>query len=136
MLYCKVSKYPFINSFPQELWKIWKLFQNLMEAWSIISLLIFQSFMCPLMGVSQDAFMFLSSFSIVLIAVDRFQYICKPHSRQISSTMVSSTKLGYMWVCLIVSLSDLSPFMIFCLTDWKLRRVTDRHNLDWLEVQC
>ena len=32
--------------------------------------------MCPLLGLSQDASMFFSSFSIVLIAVDRCLYIC------------------------------------------------------------
>ena len=52
----------------------------------------FQSFMCPLMGLSQDASMFFSSFSIVLIAVDRFLYICEPHKKQISAKMVSMNK--------------------------------------------
>ena len=67
-------------------------FENLKKTNSTVYYYFFQSFMCPLMGLSQDASMFFSSFSIVLIAVDRFLYICEPHKKQISAKMVSMNK--------------------------------------------
>ena len=48
----------------------------------------YQTVVCPLMGLSQGASMYFSSFSIVLIAVDRFMFICKPHWKPISTQMV------------------------------------------------
>ena len=43
---------------------------------------------CQLMGASQDASLYLSSFSIVLISADRFIFICNSHNAPISTNKV------------------------------------------------
>ena len=45
--------------------------------------------MCQLAGSLQSACVFFSSFSILLVAVDRYLFILCPSSKQISTTMVS-----------------------------------------------
>ena len=47
-----------------------------------------QEMLCQLNSSSQTAFVFFSSFSVVLIAVDRLLYIAFPGTRQISTTQV------------------------------------------------
>ena len=49
-----------------------------------------QEIMCKLMGFSQATCIFFSSFSILLIATDRHQFIVHPHRKQISSSMVNN----------------------------------------------
>ena len=90
MLSAKFSKYIFI--YQLLLTRIVESLKTWIKPVQQFITTFFQSFMCPLMGLSQDASMFFSSFSIVLIAVDRFLYICEPHKKQISATMVSMNK--------------------------------------------
>ena len=51
-----------------------------------------QEILCKLMGSSQSSFVFFSSFSVVLIAVDRLIFIVYPGSFQISINKVSVSK--------------------------------------------
>ena len=54
------------------------------------------------MGLSQGASMYFSSFSIVLIAVDRFMFICKPHWKPISTQMVRKLQFSNTIIVLII----------------------------------
>ena len=48
-----------------------------------------QSWLCKAIGCIQCMAVFLSSASITLIAVDRYRYIIHPHSKQMSTLLVS-----------------------------------------------
>ena len=54
----------------------------------LLSIWIFQTMVCKLFGITQSSCVFFSSFSILLIAVDRYLFIVHPSARQISTAQV------------------------------------------------
>ena len=60
--------------------------------------MFFKEIMCKLVGSVQSTCVFFSSFSILLIAVDRYIFIIHPSARQISPKQVRKTHLCLIYV--------------------------------------
>ena len=54
---------------------------------------MFQEFLCKLYGSFQSTCVFFSSFSTLLIAIDRYRFIMRPTQKQISIQMVGTQKI-------------------------------------------
>ena len=59
----------------------------------IIYFILFQDILCKTKSIIEFSCLYFSSFSILLIAVDRYRIIVQPDSRQISVTMVRRCQL-------------------------------------------
>ena len=74
-----------------------------------------QEILCKLIGSSQSTCVFFSSFSILLIAIDRYLFIVRPAGRQISVNQVTTSLLtGIMFTsclsfCLVLFSTEPTP---------------------------
>ena len=72
--------------------------------------------LCKLIGTIQTSCVFYASFSILLVAVDRFRFIVHPTKAQLSNQMAVLASL------IALTLSGLLAIPVFVVTDLKTRR--------------